>query len=432
MLTLVLNIGFLLMLKKPKEGSDTMTKITILLKEKRPHLGWREVYGFSSMFWSLLTISFWVGASWNPFMHQASDERAAWEASIMLAVPLIAYPFLGTFIDYAGKRAWLLLMTAGLLVLTHILLMMPYPTIAIPPTIPMLLFALSLSFGTLSIVTSMPILTKHVPTGLGLHRSIDNIGATLFGTVAGMMQDSVNTGVDEESKTENFFDRLYHHFFPKKVNLIQQEKEDLQLIGLFLFVAIAAFAASAVFVWGDYHWRDGKDGKTGLVNGVYGRQAKTPSRQRSRRRWTRTRVANVARGEDGVAVLEPFTMEPVFDLEDEPDAEELSMADISSNATRPRPTDGDYSSEDPHFLDTHSLDQTTEWSRLHPQADEEDQSADDEESLDESGENRFGVRIDSGDDDIPLYKKRQAHFWILVWSMMLLVSWVVFAVGLAK
>jgi hypothetical protein len=67
----VMNIIFLTLLEKPKEGADTMTKITILLKAKRTTLGWREVYGFSTMFWTLLTISFLVGASWNPFMHQS-------------------------------------------------------------------------------------------------------------------------------------------------------------------------------------------------------------------------------------------------------------------------------------------------------------------------------------------------------------------------
>jgi hypothetical protein len=62
---------FLMLQKKPKEGADAMTKITILLKSKRTHLGWREVYGFSTMLWTLLTISFLVGASWSPFIHQA-------------------------------------------------------------------------------------------------------------------------------------------------------------------------------------------------------------------------------------------------------------------------------------------------------------------------------------------------------------------------
>ena len=200
------------------------------------------------------------------------DEQAAWQASIILAVPLIIYPFLGTFIDHAGKRAWMLLITAGLLIGTHVLLLIPYSAIPIPPTVPMLLFALSLSLGTLSIVTSMPVLTKHVPTGLGLHRSIDNIGATLFGTVSGMMQDfSGVIGPDGETDTENFFDRLYHHFFPVHVDEALQEKEDTRLLGLFLAVAILTFIACSIFVWGDYHWTDGEGGKTGLVNGVYGR-----------------------------------------------------------------------------------------------------------------------------------------------------------------
>ncbi|KAG0341850.1 hypothetical protein BG004_005873, partial [Podila humilis] len=390
----VMNMVFLILLKKPKDGTDTMTKITILLKAKRTSLGWREVYGFSSMFWSLLTISFFVGASWNPFMHQASnivkyryglnDEQAAWQASIILAVPLIIYPFLGTFIDHAGKRAWLLLVTAGLLISTHVLLLIPYSAVPIPPTIPMLLFAFSLSLGTLSIVTSMPVLTKHVPTGLGLHRSIDNVGATLFGTVSGMMQDYSRVDADGESETENFFDRLYHKFFPVQVDTALQERENVQLLGMFLSVAILTFIACAVFVWGDYHWTDGEGGKTGLVNGVY--------------------------------VLEAMTLEPIFEL-DEHDAEEVSMTEINSSSGlsfhssnrsiteapggihRTEISERRTSSQGAPFSrgDRYDSDAESEVVSDHDENGYDDGDSDD--SGNESGDDRFRVRIDSGDDE---------------------------------
>ncbi|KAF9288379.1 hypothetical protein BGZ68_000340, partial [Mortierella alpina] len=415
-----MNILFLMLLKKPKEGADTMTKITILLKAKRTHLGWREVYGFSSMFWTLLTISFLVGASWNPFMHQASnivkhhygldDEQAAWVASIILAVPLIIYPFLGTFIDHAGQRAWLLLVTAGLLICTHLLLLIPYTVIPVPPTIPMLLFALSLSLGTLSIVTSMPVLTKHVPTGLGLHRSIDNIGATLFGTIAGMLQD-VNPS---ESETEGVFDRLFHHFFPKEVDLAQQEREDVHLLGMFLVVAILTFVACSIFVWGDYKWTDGEGGKTGLVNGIYGK--KGPMRKRtSRSRWGRRRRSH--------EVLEAMTMEPIFELADASDAEEVSMAEISSSTTavasngRESTSSEQGRTSEPLTVNSVPFDAShqTPVSCSHQRCDrasDEDDSGEDE-SQDEDEDERFGVRIDSGVDEVPRFKKAQAHFWIM-------------------
>ncbi|ORZ18327.1 major facilitator superfamily domain-containing protein [Lobosporangium transversale] len=452
----VMNIVFLLLLKKPKKDADTMTKITILLKEKRTHLGWREVYGFSTLLWSLLTISFLVGASWNPFMHQASnivkhrydldDKQAAWEASIILAVPPIIYPFLGTFIDNVGKRAWLLLVTAGLIISTHLILLVPFTTYAIPPTIPMFLFALSLSLGTLSIVTSMPVLTKHVPTGLGLHRSIDSIGATLFGTIVGMMQDFTAVEEDGMGISESFFDRLYHHFFPPQEDKLQQEREDIQLLGLFLFVGIVLFLACSVFVWGDYHWTDGEGGKTGLVNGVYnkdGSSSRVPSK-RSRRNRRRRRRSH--------EVLEAMTMEPIFELEDEPDAEEMSMTEIGTKdpgsprpaaqqrmgasvvnnlsqspsssqypAARNRDQDGDRDIIYGHDRVRHESDRLRE-----------DYSSSSDESDEESGEHRFGVHIESGEDDVPQYKKRQAHFWIMVWSVLLVTSWAVFGIGVSQ
>ncbi|KAF9420701.1 hypothetical protein BGZ94_009056 [Podila epigama] len=430
-----MNIVFLILLKKPKEDTDVMTKITILLKAKRTSLGWREVYSFSSMFWCILTISFLVGASWNPFMHQASnivkhrynlnDEQAAWEASVILAVPLIIYPFLGSFIDHAGKRAWLLLVTAGLLVATHVLLLIPYTIAPIPPTIPMLLFALSLSLGTLSIVTAMPVITKHVPTGLGLHRSIDNIGATLFGTITGMMQDYSRVDADGEAETENFFDRLYHKFFPVQVDLAQQEREDVQLLGMFLTVALLLTIACAVFVWGDYHWTDGEGGKTGLVNGIYGNQKDLASSRRKRRRRRN-------RGRRSHEVLEAMTLEPIFDLEEE-DAEEVSMAEIGSTSQ------GFHSSNQGQRqrtweVDSHSPGSLDGRERLtidHDREYDEDDS-DKDDSMDESDDDQFGVRIDSGEDEVPRRKKLQAHFWIMVWTALLLCSWAVFGIGISR
>ncbi|KAF9172998.1 hypothetical protein BGX21_003955 [Mortierella sp. AD011] len=414
-----MNIVFLVLLKKPKEGLDAMTKITILLKAKRTNIGWREVYGFSTMFWTLLTISFFVGASWNPFMHQASniikhryglsDQQAGWDASITLAVPLITYPLLGTFIDHAGKRAWLLLVTAGLLISTHVLLFIPFEAIPIPPTIPMLLFAFSLSLGTLSIVTSMPILTKHVPTGLGLHRSIDNIGATLFGTIAGMLQDSTPDG---ESDIEGFFDKIYHHFFPVQVDKAEQEREDIQLLGMFLAIALFAFISCSVFVWGDYHWTDGEGGKTGLVNGIYGR------REDSRRGDGRARRSHRRRSHE---VLEAMTREPVFDLEDELDAEEVSMTEIDSGditfhssvlqteVNERRMAQG---TELPHNIEGAYGRGQLRYDHTRDELSSEEGESD-EELHDESGEYRFGVRIESGDDEVPRHKKLQAHFWVI-------------------
>ncbi|KAG0375182.1 hypothetical protein BGX24_009434 [Mortierella sp. AD032] len=467
----VMNIVFLTLLEKPKEGTDAVTKITILLKAKRTSLGWREVYGFSTMFWTLLTISFLVGASWNPFMHQSSnivkhrygldDEQAAWQASIILAVPLIIYPFLGTFIDHAGKRAWMLLITAGLLIITHVILLIPYTSIPIPPTVPMLLFALSLSLGTLSIVTSMPVLTKHVPTGLGLHRSIDNIGATLFGTISGMMQDfSGAVGPDGESDTENFFDRLYHHFFPVQVDEALQEKEDTRLLGLFLAVAILAFIACSIFVWGDYHWTDGEGGKTGLVNGVYGKSTTTSSRQRKNSRRRRERRIRRRSHE----VLEAMTLEPIFELDDEQDAEEVTMTDFSANHThhqrdrdeqhelhlsnypatpdsRTRESEIDSPSsgrglllrDDQRYDDRDRSRRGGEFLSSPNRSDDGDsEDGEEDDSEDENGERRFGVRIESGDDEVPHYKKVQAHFWIIFWSILLVTSWAVFGIGVTK
>ncbi|KAG0005341.1 hypothetical protein BGZ65_011391 [Modicella reniformis] len=430
-----MNIIFLMFQKKPKEGAGTMAKITILLKSKRTNIGWREIYKFSTMFWTLLTISLFVGASWSPFIHQASniikrrygltDEQAAWQSSLILAVPPFIFPFIGTFIDYTGKRAWLLLATAGCIIITHVILLIPLSIVPIPPTI-MLIFSLSLSLGTLSIITSMPLLTKHFPTGLGLHGSIDNVGATLFGTVIGMVQDlSGNSqnlsgnSQDEASEQGNLFPRVYRYLFSIQGDPQKEEREDVQVLAMFLSVGIALFIASAIFVWGDYHWTDGEGGKTGLANSVYGNSQSNQRTTRSRRRRRRSHE-----------VLEAMTLEPIFDLANEPDAEEISMMEIGSNNPGLQSSNQQGSVID---MSNHRDDHGQRHRHLQPRRDynpvQAESSDDDEESQDE---NRFGVQIEAGDDDIPRHKVVQARFWITVWVTLLVVSWVVFGIGMSR
>ncbi|KAG0235481.1 hypothetical protein BGW42_005267 [Actinomortierella wolfii] len=476
----VMNILFLFMIKKPKEDADTVARITILLKAKRTTIGWREV--------------------WNPFMHQASsiikhrynlsDEVAAWEASITLAVPLIVYPFLGTFIDAVGKRAWLMLATALLLVGTHVLILIPYDIIPIPPSIPMLLFALSLAIGTLAIVTSMPILTRHVPTGLGLHRSIDNIGATLIGTLAGMMQDIEDVDSTDESnsntsitqKIQNIFEDMYHRLFPSaEEKMAIQEREDVRILCMFLMVAVVGTVAAAVFVWGDSHWTDGEDGNTatGLVNAAYKRGKPQPSslddgdesgdpddadeatssNGRRRLSGSQGRRRKHVRGSHEMGprphqVLEAMTIEPIFDLEDEPDAEEVSMTEmtrpLTATATGGHPA-GVSTSERIEPLDHLSFSSTQgRLSQENALEDTDDGHSDgseengDEGNIDDTGpmlserrgdledlERRYSVRIDTGEHAvIDAAKKRQAHFWILFWTTLLITSWSVFGIGM--
>jgi HAMP domain-containing protein len=340
---------------------------------------------------------------------------------------MVAYPFLGSFIDNAGKRAWLLLVTAGLLVGTHILLLIPFSIIPIPPIIPMLVFAMSLSIGTLAIVTSIPILTRHIPTGLGLHRSIDNIGATLFGTFAGMIQDYPIP--EDETETESFFDKIYHFVFPTQEDSSRQEHDDAKLIGMFLGLGIFTVIVCGVFVWGDYHWTDGIGGKTRQLNSVQGSGRNNRVRpERTRRRRGMRRSIEI------LATME----EPLFDLEDELDADEVSMTHLDSESATFHSSasqgNGNNSRQEAAYETRASA--AFERDRLRRSLAQDELSEDDyhsdEELHDERGEYRFRVEIKHGDDVIPQYKKLQAHFWIAVWTSLLLVSWVVFGLGMFK
>ncbi|CAG8521112.1 4422_t:CDS:2 [Diversispora eburnea] len=58
------------------------------------------------------------------------------------------------------------------------------------PFPPIFLFATAHAVVPLTGVTLVPLLTKHVSTGLGLYKSVDNIGATLSQTFAGLLLDA--------------------------------------------------------------------------------------------------------------------------------------------------------------------------------------------------------------------------------------------------
>src|SRR4051794_10597456 len=71
--------------------------------------------------------------------------------------------------------------------ITYLLLLSP-PQL-IHPFPPVFLFAAAYAVVPLTMVTLIPPLTKHVSTGLGLLKSVDNIGATLSQTFAGLLLD---------------------------------------------------------------------------------------------------------------------------------------------------------------------------------------------------------------------------------------------------
>ncbi len=91
-------------------------------------------------------------------------------------------------------------------------------------------------------VTLIPLLTKHVSTGLGLLKSVDNIGATLGQTFAGIL-------LDEHVKRKKYIidDGIeYGH-----------EDDDLVALSMFAILGSILFLVSLVFWWIDKMYKRG-------------------------------------------------------------------------------------------------------------------------------------------------------------------------------
>ncbi|RUS13624.1 hypothetical protein BC937DRAFT_95031 [Endogone sp. FLAS-F59071] len=335
----LMNIAYLILLRKVErheraygrhEPGGSGTHAT--LSEK---IEWRDVFGFTDLFWWYLVLCLLFGSCWQPFMHLSrwveiygweescelvrfeyvwgrltrsmqkgigsvrppfdpkchpsslsalhmfivwlflsnsnivkhrygiSDMSAAFYASIILAVPCVVYPFLGLFLDRVGKRCLLLLICSSALFLCFSLLLSDLQP---PAILPLLFFAVSSSLGPLTLVTTVPLLTNHIPTGLGLHKSLDNIGATLMGTLAGVIQDS--------HTDPNTTDGVVHHNGDPATPVIQpsaaslflsHRDDDLSVLRLFWTVSLIATLCCLVFWYGDLNWR--KPGEPrGIIN----------------------------------------------------------------------------------------------------------------------------------------------------------------------
>nr|CAG8484545.1 14333_t:CDS:2 [Entrophospora candida] len=228
---------------RSKEGEA----VNKLIKNKKVH--WDDIFQLSDLFWWFLVVGLLFGTSMPPFLHLSSniikhrfdttDMLAAWDASIILLIPVILYPFLGLFMDKYGMRLYILISGSAAILMTFLLFLLPPKLVHSYP--PILLFAFAYASVPLTLVTLVPLLTKHVSTGLGLLKSVDNIGATLTQTFAGLL-------LDEHVKRKKY----------EISNGIEYGHEDDDLVALRMF-AILSFLlllSSLVFWWADKKYRD--------------------------------------------------------------------------------------------------------------------------------------------------------------------------------
>nr|CAG8445636.1 6579_t:CDS:2 [Entrophospora candida] len=90
---------------------------------------------------------------------------------------------------------------------------------------------------------TLPLLTKHVSTGLGLLKSVDNIGATLSQTFAGLLLDQHVKGKKYEIDDDGI---EYGH-----------EDDDLVAVRMFAFLAFLLLLSNLIFWWADKKYKGG-------------------------------------------------------------------------------------------------------------------------------------------------------------------------------
>jgi len=144
------------------------------------------------------------GALWAPFTHLAAnilekrynltESSASTQASYLLAGSIVLYPICGFAVDRLKHPQAIIL----LFLVTSILTMSCYFWLALPPSWTkspspaVIAFACGIGFSPLLLVVIVPQIVplKYVSTTLGVHKSLEQTGSTIFQTLAGLLLDS--------------------------------------------------------------------------------------------------------------------------------------------------------------------------------------------------------------------------------------------------
>lgn len=170
---------------------------------KKRHVDIRQVVKLGDAFWAYVSLNVLCGMVWAPFIHLApnlienryglSEEAAATQASYLLAGPIVLYPLCGFLIDNIKRRSIVtdvLCFTSSLTFLAYIWLSLP-PASTQTPIPAIISYALGHGMSPLLLAIIVPriVPSKYVSTALGVHKSLEQTGSTLFQTIAGLLLD---------------------------------------------------------------------------------------------------------------------------------------------------------------------------------------------------------------------------------------------------
>ncbi|TRM66347.1 major facilitator superfamily domain-containing protein [Schizophyllum amplum] len=184
-----------------RRGLLSVTEAQALEKvaaKKRVRL--RSVVKLGDVFWAYVFLNVLCGAIWSPFVHLAAniietrysmpEDSAANQASYLLAGSIFMYPLCGFLVDRFKHRP----IVIQLLVCSSMLTLLCYAWLALPSPSPIpgiIAFAIGHGFSPLLLVVLVPKIVplKYVSTALGVHKSLENCGSTIFQTIAGLALD---------------------------------------------------------------------------------------------------------------------------------------------------------------------------------------------------------------------------------------------------
>ncbi|KAI4526815.1 MFS general substrate transporter, partial [Schizophyllum commune Loenen D] len=217
----------------------------------------RSVVKLGDVFWAYVFLNVLCGAIWSPFVHLAAniietryslpEASAASQASYLLAGSLIMYPLCGFLVDRFKHRP----IVIQLLVCSSTLTLFCYAWLALPTSTPIpgiLAFAIGHGFSPLLLVVLVPKIVplKFVSTALGVHKSLENCGSTIFQTIAGLALDIHKSKAGPSTNRISKITPIQNNSF---VILLMTPASLQRLLNIFLVLNVFQLAAIITLAW---------------------------------------------------------------------------------------------------------------------------------------------------------------------------------------
>lgn len=193
---------------------------------KKRHIRFKDIPKLGDIFWAYIGLNVLCGTIWAPFTHLAAnifekrygltENAASTQASYLLVGSILLYPVTGFMVDRMKHPQAVLRM----FMLSSVLTLLGYAWLVLPPTWTgtsspaVAAFATGIGFSPLLLVVLVPQLVpfKFVPTTLGVHKSMEQTGATIFQTIAGLVLDSTSPH-QRDPKGDQYTDQLLLNVF---------------------------------------------------------------------------------------------------------------------------------------------------------------------------------------------------------------------------